>query len=399
MNEMEINHQVSFEDTSIAFSSKDDKELRKMYLLFASMNNNILANLGTNFMKTAIKLKLPVKQIIKKTIYQHFCGGETIEDSQSTIEELAKFNIGTILDYSVEGEKTEEGFDKTTEEIIKTINKAKSTVSIPFTVFKVTGLASAELLEKIQKKEELKPAEVQAYNKIKERVENICKTAYDSKVRVFVDGEESWIQDIIDDLVYQMMEKFNSETAIVFNTYQMYRKDMLGKLKNAFHYAVAGNYYLGVKLVRGAYMEKERERAEQEGYEDPIQPGKEATDQTYDKALKYCLDNKQRIHLCSGSHNEYSNYYLTILMEKHGLKNNDERIWFAQLYGMSDNISYNLANAGYNVAKYVPYGPVEAVMPYLFRRAEENTSMSGQSSREFSLIKKELQRRKKSKNL
>lgn len=397
MNDMSLHHQVSFEDTSIAFSSKDDKELKKMYLLFASMNNNILANLGTNFMKTAIKLNLPVKQLIKKSIFRHFCGGETIEDSQSTIEELAKFNIGTILDYSVEGEKTEEGFEKTAAEIINTINKAKTTASIPFTVFKVSGLASAGLLEKIQKKIELQPSEVLAFEKAKERVEKICRTAHEYKVRIFIDGEESWIQDVIDELAYKMMEKYNLKTAIVFNTYQMYRKDMMGKLKNAFHYAVAGNYFLGVKLVRGAYMEKERERAEEEGYEDPIQGAKDATDQDYDKALKFCIDNKQRIHLCSGSHNEYSNYYLTILMEKHGMRNNDERVWFAQLYGMSDNISYNLANAGYNVAKYVPYGPVEAVMPYLFRRAEENTSISGQSSREFRLIKNEIKRRKKAK--
>ncbi|CAN5602897.1 proline dehydrogenase family protein [soil metagenome] len=398
MNDKELNHQVSFEDTSIAFSSKDDKELKKMYLLFASMNNNILVNLGTNLMKTAIKLNLPVKQFIKKTIFQHFCGGETIEDSQSTIEELAKYNIGTILDYSVEGEKTEEGFEKTATEIIKTINKAKSTSYIPFTVFKITGLASAELLEKVQKKEKLQPAEIQAFDKIKARVEKICKTAHDLEVRIFIDGEESWIQEVIDELAYQMMEKYNLNTAIVFNTYQMYRKDMMGKLRNAFHYAVAGNYFLGVKLVRGAYMEKERERAEEVGYEDPIQPQKDATDQDYDKALKFCIDNKQRIYLCSGSHNEYSNYYLTILMEKHGMKNNDGRVWFAQLYGMSDNISFNLANAGYNVAKYVPYGPVEAVMPYLLRRAEENTSISGQSSREFTLIKSELKRRKKAKS-
>lgn len=394
MKDNEINHQISFEDTSIAFSSKTDKELRKMYVLFASMNNNILANLGTFFMKTAINFKMPIKGLIKITIFQHFCGGETIEDSLPTINELSKYNIGTILDYSIEGEKSEIGFDSTREEILKTIMKAKNSPSLPFCVFKVTGLGSAHLLEKIQKKATLNSDEVIAFEKIKGRVDVLCKTAFENNVQILIDGEDSWIQDVIDQLTYQMMQKYNLSRAIVFNTYQMYRKDMLQNLKSALQYAAAGNYFLGAKLVRGAYMEKERERAEREGYEDPIHPTKQATDEHYNLALKYCINNKQRINLCSGSHNEYSNYYLTVLMDKHGLKINDPRIWFAQLYGMSDNISFNLAYAGYNVAKYVPYGPLEAVMPYLIRRAEENTSIAGQTSREFKLIKKEISRRK-----
>ncbi len=392
--ENESNNHISFDDTSIAFSSKSDKELRKMYLLFASMNNNILANLGTFFMKTAINFKMPVKGLIKSTIFQHFCGGETIEDSQSTINELKKYNIGTILDYSVEGEKTETGFDLTRDEILKTIYKAKDSSSIPFCVFKVTGLAPAHLLEKVQKKDSLSLEEEKIYERAKERVDLICKTAFENNVRIFIDGEESWIQGTIDKLAYGLMQKYNMNQAIVYNTFQMYRKDMLNNLKSAFQYAAAGNYFLGVKLVRGAYMEKERKKSEEEGYEDLIQPDKQATDEDYDASLKFCINNKQRVYLCLGSHNEYSNYYLTVLMDKHSLKNNDQRVWFAQLYGMSDNISYNLAHAGFNVAKYVPYGPIEAVIPYLIRRAEENTSISGQSSREFNLIRKELSRRK-----
>ena len=389
---------ISFDDTAVAFASKSDKELRKMYLLFASMNNNFLVSSGTAALKLGLRLRLPIKSLIKKTVFEHFCGGESIRDSEETIQELAKYNIGTILDYSVEGEKAESGFDKTAGEIIKTIEKAKESSNIPFSVFKVTGLASGEILEKAQKGT-LNAEEKGRYDKIVERIDKICKKACDYKVRIFIDGEESWMQDAIDEIVYSMMQKYNVESPIVYNTYQMYRKDMLGKLKTAFQYAATYNYYLGAKLVRGAYMEKERERAEDEGYEDPIQPDKAATDEDYNRALKFCLDNKQRVALCSGSHNEYSNYYLTVLMEKHGLKNDDQRIYFAQLYGMSDNISFNLAKAGYNVAKYVPYGPVEAVMPYLFRRAEENTSIAGQSSREFLLIKKELQRRKAARKL
>lgn len=384
---------ISFDDTAIAFASKSDKELRKMYWLFASMNNNFLVSSGTAVLKLGLKLNLPIKGLIKKTIFEHFCGGESIADSEGTIRELAAYHIGTILDYSVEGEKVEAGFEKTAQEIIKTIEKAKNSPDIPFSVFKVTGLASGTVLAKAQKGT-LSNEEKIRYEKIVERIDRICKTAYENKVRIFIDGEESWMQDAIDEIVYSMMRKYNVETPIVYNTFQMYRKDMLAKLKAAFQYAATYNYYLGAKLVRGAYMEKERERAAEEGYDDPIQPNKAATDEDYNRALKFCLDNKQRVALCSGSHNEYSNYYLTVLMEKHGLKNNDERVYFAQLYGMSDNISFNLVKAGYNVAKYVPYGPVEAVMPYLFRRAEENTSIAGQTSREFLLIKRELQRRK-----
>lgn len=386
--------QISFDDTSVAFSSKSDKELKKMYYLFASMNSNLLVDVGTYFIKLALKLNLPVKGAIKKTIFEHFCGGETIEECEGTIQELARFNIGTILDYSVEGEKTEKGFDKTTAEIIRTIERAKGNSNIPFCVFKVTGIASAKLLEKKQKGDTLSEEEVSEFERAKKRVEKICRKAHENDVRIFVDGEESWMQDTIDEMVYEIMGKYNKGKPIIYNTFQMYRKDMISKLRNAFHYAVTYNYFLGVKLVRGAYMEKERERAAEEGYDDPIQPSKEATDVDYNKALLFSMDNKQRIALCSGSHNDYSNYYLTLLMEKHGLRNDDQRVYFAQLYGMSDNISYNLANAGYNVTKYVPYGPIGSVMPYLFRRAEENTSIAGQSSREFLMIKKELERRK-----
>lgn len=384
---------VSFDDTIIAFSSKSDKQLKKMYLLFAAMNSNMLVDTGTLFMKTALKLHLPVKGLIRNTIFEHFCGGETIEDSEDTIRELARFNIGTILDYSVEGEKTEEGFEHTAYEILATIKKAAGNPSIPFAVFKVTGVASSALLEKIQKKEDLSSEERSEFERVCGRIDTICRTAHEHKVRVLIDGEESWIQDTIDVLAYEMMKNYNKEEAIVFNTFQMYRKASLASLKKAFHYAALHEYYLGVKLVRGAYMEKEREVAEKTGQPDPIQPDKDSTDADFNKALSFCLNEKQRISLCCGSHNEYSNYYLTVLMEKHGLRPNDPRIYFSQLYGMSDNISYNLAKAGYNVAKYVPYGPIAAVMPYLFRRAEENTSISGQSSREFKLIYNEIKRR------
>lgn len=394
MTQLTSHVRVSFDDTSIAFSSKSNAQLRKMYWLFASMNNNALVDTGTLMMKAALKWNLPVKGLIRNTIFEQFCGGETIRDCEPTIQELAKFNIGTILDYSVEGEKTEAGFERTTREIIATIDRAKGDPHLPFSVFKVTGIASAETLEKVQYNETLTDEEKADFEKARGRMDAICRSAYENNVRVLVDGEETWMQETIDKLAYDMMEKYNRDTAIVYNTYQMYRRESLANLRKAFHYAALHNYYLGAKLVRGAYMEKEREEAQRRGLPDPIQPNKKSTDTDFDKALLLCLNEKQRIHLCSGTHNEYSNYYLTLLMEKHSMQPDDPRVFFAQLYGMSDNISYNLAKAGYNVAKYVPYGPVEAVMPYLFRRAEENTSISGQTSREFRLIQKEMQRRK-----
>jgi proline dehydrogenase len=385
--------QLLFDDTKTAFAAQSNKALRKKYLVFASMNNSLLTKAGTAVLKTAFQLGLPIKAAVKHTIFEQFCGGETIEESKSTILELSRFGIKTILDYSVEGEKTEEGFEFTTEETLRTVEKARNSPAIPICVFKVTGLASFDLLEKVQRQEPLSDAETAAFSRVRQRVDRICKATAEAGVRVFIDGEETWIQNTIDALAYEMMQKYNQQRPVVYNTYQLYRRDGLRLLQDAMHMATMHTIHLGAKLVRGAYMEKERARAQEMGYSDPINPTKQATDDLYNQALKYCLDNKQRIALCSGSHNEYSNQLLTILMEKHGIKPNDERFYFAQLYGMSDNLSYTLAAAGYNVVKYVPYGPVEKVMPYLFRRAQENTSVAGQSSREFSLIQKEMKRR------
>lgn len=353
-----------------------------------------MSSAATGLVKVGLALHLPIKGMIKNTVFEHFCGGETIAQSQQTIDTLNRYHVGTILDFSAEGAKTEAGFDKTMEEILKTMDRAKGNPAIPFTVFKSTGLVDIDLVTKVQAKETLSPAETEAFSHFHSRVEKICTRAHDYGVPVMVDAEDSWIQNVIDAIVYEMMKKFNTKQPIVFNTYQMYRKDMLDNLRNAFHDAAMHNYYLGVKMVRGAYMEKEAERADKMDYENPIHPNKAATDDSYNKGLAFCIDNKQRISIMSGSHNEYSNQYLALLMEKHSMKNNDNRVWFAQLFGMSDNISFNLAKAGYNVAKYVPYGPVELVMPYLIRRAEENTSVAGQSSRELTMIRKELKRRK-----
>lgn len=391
---MESTPTISFEDTQTAFAYKSDAELRKANFVFSLVNHPWISALATRCVRMGLALRLPIEGIIKKTVFFHFCGGESINQAEAAVRKLAQFHVSAILDYSVEGEKTEAGFEATVEETLRTIEKAHTTSNIPFCVFKPTGLASAELLTKIQGKEKLTPEEEAAYQRVFERFDRICAKGYEYNIPILIDAEDSWYQDPIDQIVLDLMKKYNQESAMVYNTYQLYRTDALDNLRNHFHEAVMNNVYFGAKLVRGAYMEKERERAAKLGYPSPIQPDKEATDADFNKALAFCIDNKQRISVMCGSHNEYSNYYLTVLMEKHSMRPDDPRVWFAQLYGMSDNISFNLAKAGYNVVKYLPYGPVRSVMPYLFRRAEENTSVAGQSSRELMLIRKELERRK-----
>jgi proline dehydrogenase len=385
---------ISFEDTSVAFSYKNNSELRKANFIFSLVNHPWVSAAATSLVKFALNLNLPVEGIIRKTAFDHFCGGETIHETEKVIEKLETFHVGTILDYSVEGEDSEADFDNTAREIIRTLDEAKTHGNIPFCVFKVTGIASFQLLEKINRHEALTPAEEQAFQRVISRVGEICAKAFEYRIPVLIDAEESWIQDPIDELAYEMMEKYNREHAIVFNTFQLYRTDTLSNLKHAVREARGKGYHVGAKLVRGAYMEKERSRAEVEGYQSPIQPTKEATDQAFNEALVFCVNEIERMGIMCGSHNEHSNLLLTQLMKEKQIGAGDKRIWFAQLYGMSDNISFNLAKAGYNVAKYLPYGPVKSVMPYLFRRAAENTSVAGQSSRELTLIRKELKRRR-----
>ncbi len=391
---MEVETKVKFEDTAIAFSYKSIAELKKANFIFTLVNNPIMSSLAIGAVRLGLFLHLPIKGLIRSTVFDHFCGGESIEQCEPIIKKLGDRGVSAILDYSVEGAKTEVGFDKTTDEILRTFDAAKGNDTIPFGVFKMTGIADTSLLEKINSKKILTTEEQAAFERVRDRVDKICNKAHEYQIMVLIDSEETWIQNPIDQLAYEMMKKYNTKSAIVFNTYQMYRADMLTNLRNAHHEAVTHNYYLGVKMVRGAYIEKERERAKKRGYADPIHLTKQATDDSFNSGLAFCIDNKQRVSLMCGSHNDYSNYYLTVLMDKHGMKNNDSRIWFGQLFGMSDPISFNLAREGYNVVKYLPYGPVEAVIPYLLRRAEENTSVAGQSSNELRLIRKELSRRK-----
>ena len=391
---MQIKPTISFDNIEVAFAAKSDAALKKRFMIFKIMNNNIAVKWGMGLVKFALKIRLPIDGIIKKTVFEQLCGGESISDSVSSIRKLHEYHIGSVLDYSVEGEDDEESFDHTRDEILKTIKFAASSDSLPFAVFKVTGIGDHRVMSKIQQGGSLSALEKNLFDKVKQRFDQICRAAHEAEVRVMVDGEESWYQDVIDGLVDEAMAKYNKNTAVVYNTYQMYRRGMMRNLKDAHHNAVAGRYYLGVKLVRGAYMEKEAKRALKNGYPNPIQPTKEDTDRAFDEAVRFCINNKQRVFLVNGTHNELSSLILAELMSLHGVKPNDERFYFIQLYGMSDHISYNLAKAGYRVAKYLPYGPVRSVMPYLFRRAKENTSIAGQSSRELALVTQELERRK-----
>jgi proline dehydrogenase len=391
---MEAKPEISFEDTAVAFAYKTDAELRKANFIFSLVNHPWISFLATGFIKLAFKARLPIEAIIRKTAFDHFCGGESIEESEDVIQMLGKYHVRTILDYSVEGEKSEKGFDNAMEEILQNIEKAHHAQNIPFCVFKTTGLASGELLEKINAGETLTAEETTAFNRAKERVNKICGKGHAYGVPILIDAEETWIQDPIDQMADEMMARYNREKAIVFNTYQMYRTDAMDNLTHDYGDALRGNYFLGAKLVRGAYMEKERKRAEKLNYPSPIHPDKAATDKSFNDALEFCVTHIDRVNVMCGSHNEVSNALLTERMAEKNLSPKDDHIWFAQLFGMSDNISFNLAKAGYNVVKYVPYGPVRAVMPYLLRRAQENTSVAGQSSRELRLIRLELRRRR-----
>lgn len=385
---------VSFNNTEIAFSGKSDSDLARAYFLFKLVSSNQLVKIGKRLTDVSIKLNLPIKSLIKATIFKQFCGGETIEECDPTIAALARYNIKTILDYSIEGNKSETEFERTAREIVATIEKTKSNKNIPFSVFKTTGIARFALLEKINSGELLTEEEKEEWARVIKRMDYICKTAFNEGVPVLVDAEESWIQDAIDDLVLEMMRKFNANKTIVYNTLQMYRTGRMAYLDELTKTARQEDFFIGVKVVRGAYMEKERQRATEMNYISPIHIDKLSVDKDYDQVLLYSVKNIDKIALCAGTHNESSTLYLTELINEYKIPCDHPHVYFAQLYGMSDHISYNLAKAGYNVAKYVPYGPVKEILPYLIRRAEENTSVAGQTSRELNLILQEKKRRK-----
>ncbi|MFZ4671170.1 MAG: proline dehydrogenase family protein [Flavobacterium sp.] len=383
-----------FNNTEVAFALKSDTELDRAYFLFKMISNEPLVRIGTAVTNFALNAHLPVEGLIRATVFDHFCGGINEMDCLNVVENMFTKGVSSVLDYSVEGKEEEDQFDAALEMTLKTLEFAKERQAIPFAVFKPTGLGRLDLYTKIGEKQPLSDAEQAEWDRVKERFEIICKTAHSKDVALLIDGEESWMQDAADELVEEMMRKYNKEKAIVFNTLQMYRWDRLDYLKALHDRAKADNFYIGMKLVRGAYMEKEHKRAEENGYPTPICKSKQATDDNYNEALDYMMQHIDTMAIFVGTHNEESSYKLLEMQIAKGISKNDQRIWFGQLYGMSDNISYNLAAQGYNVAKYLPFGPVRDVMPYLIRRAEENTSVAGQTSRELNLLNTERKRRK-----
>ncbi|MDB2385434.1 proline dehydrogenase family protein [Polaribacter sp.] len=382
-----------FDDTQVAFSLKTDTELERAYFLFKMIQNQPLVKIGSAVTNFALKAHLPVEGLIRSTVFDHFCGGVKEEDCLPVIDKMYTKGVSSVLDYSVEGKEDEDEFDKTAEKIIKIIQFGQEKKAIPFAVFKPTGFGRFALYQKITEKKELTTNEKSEWLRIVARFEKVCNIAHQKNVPILIDAEESWMQDASDNLIEQMMEKYNTEKAIVFNTLQMYRHDRLQYLQQLHQRAKIKNFHIGMKVVRGAYMEKERKRASEKGYHSPICKDKETTDNNYNNAIKYMAEN-EKTAIFAGTHNEESSYLLMQLAQQFNLENNDNRLWFGQLYGMSDHISFNLANQGYNVAKYLPFGPVKDVMPYLIRRAEENTSVAGQTTRELNLLKTERKRRK-----
>lgn len=383
-----------FDNTEIAFRYRSNKDLKQAHFLFSSMGSPTITSLGMWATKWAISWNLPVKGLIKSTIYKQFCGGETMEEAAVVANTLAQYKVGVIMDYGVEGKEGEEEFDKAVPEFVKAVKYAASQKNIPFISLKVTGFSRFSLLEKLHAGSPLSDSEKAEWDRVYNRIDTICKTAFDNNIMVLIDAEETWIQGPVNDLANAMMEKYNKAKGLIFNTFQMYAHATLAYLKKSFEESSAKGYILGAKLVRGAYMEKERERGMKMGYPSPIQPDKASTDRDYDAGVLFCLERLDKIALFIGTHNEKSCLLAAKYMDEHGIVHNTAKVYFSQLYGMSDNISFNLADAGYNVAKYLPYGPVKDVIPYLMRRAQENTSVAGQTGRELSLINKELKRRK-----
>lgn len=402
---------ISFSNTEYAFAYKSDKELKKANFLFSSMGHGWLVKLGTRVTPWVIKAGLPIRGLIRNTIFEQFVGGETLEETARVAKKLGEYHVQVILDYGVEGgDYGEEILDHARDEFIRVINYASTQSNIPFMSIKVTGIARFALLEKLDHSVEINAGslmkrfekalasldapEKAEWENVEQRMRQICKTASEKNVGVLIDAEETWIQDPVDVLTIRMMDEFNRSKVTVYNTLQLYRHDRMAFLKDSLEAAELKGFVLGAKLVRGAYMEKERNRAEEMNYPSPIQPDKAACDRDYNDSIRFCIDHLDKIAVIVATHNEDSNLFAAELLDQKGLPHNHSHVHFSQLYGMSDNITFNLAKAGFSVSKYLPFGPIKDVVPYLMRRAQENSSMGGQTGRELSLIRKEMERRK-----
>jgi len=387
---------VPFQNTEIAFRLKPTTELYQAYLLFKLVGSSKLVRWGSTFLNSALKTPLPFEPVLKATLFKQFCGGETAKDCAQSVRKLAKFRVFSILDYSIEGAQSEKTFDATEKELLSTLTLASQSEFIPFSVFKITALVRFSLLEKLHEKAALTEQQKEEWERAQVRIRRVVERAHQLKVKLLIDAEESWIQDPIDAYVEKLMEEFNTQSPTVFQTLQMYRKDRLAYLERLLALSKDKSFFLGLKLVRGAYMEKERNRAESLGYPSPIFADKAGTDLAYNEASRKCFTHLDRVFLFAGTHKNYSTQLIVDLMEEKGLKPNDSRVFFSQPLGMSDNLTFNLAELGFNAAKYIPYGPVRELTPYLVRRAQENSAISGQTLRELELIQQELKRRRSS---
>ncbi len=390
---LKINMSI-FDNTQIAFADKTDAQLKKAYWMFKAIEQPALTGVGISVLNFTVKNNFPfVSGIVRSTLFEQFCGGETREESMQVVKKMFRHHVGSIFDYAIEGKAEEKAFDITCEEIKQNIKFAEGNPAIPFVVFKPTGFGRIEIYEEVGRGAELTSSQIAEWERVQKRYNEVCQMAYDRNVRLMIDAEETWMQDATDALVNTMMEKYNGEKAIIWNTLQMYRTGRIEYLQKDLERARTKNYFLGYKFVRGAYMEKERARAAAMNYPDPIQPTKLASDDNYNAAIDFTMLNLDRVSAFFGTHNEKSTELVMDKMGAIGLPHDHPNIYFGQLYGMSDNITYYLGAEKYNVCKYLPYGPVKDVVPYLTRRAQENTSVAGQTGRELSLIQKELDRR------
>ncbi|WP_239022932.1 proline dehydrogenase family protein [Pontibacter mangrovi] len=381
------------ENLQVTYCNKTDDEMKLAYWLFRMMGHPTLVKAGGFATTWALQLGLPIKWMIRNTVYRHFCGGESVQEAQKVIDKLAAAHVQTVLDYAAEAQNTEDGFNAVRDEVLQNIALAKEAKTFTFISVKLTGIGHNCIFEKLQGKQQLTPAEQEAHKRTRERLDSICKAAAEAGITVYIDAEECWMQAPMDDLAEDMMRRYNKDRAVVFNTLQMYRTDRVKYLKDCLHRFEGEPVILGIKLVRGAYLEKEQQRAKEKGYPCPVFHKKEDTDKSYNAAIDLCLEHLHRVELCAATHNEQSIKYLTQRIRQDGIADHRQRIHFSQLYGMSDNLTYNLANAGYSASKYLPYGKVDTAVPYLIRRAEENTSIAGQMGRELSLLQQEMRRR------
>ncbi|AKD02258.1 proline dehydrogenase family protein [Pontibacter korlensis] len=381
------------DNLQVTFRNKSDYEMRLAYWLFSMMGKPALVKAGGLATTWALRIGLPVKGLIRNTVYRHFCGGETVHEAKEVVQKLSSACVQTVLDYAAEAQDTEDGFDAVHDEVLRNIQLARSTEGLSCISVKLTGIGHNAILEKLHQGQKLSSDERKAFTQTAVRLDNICKAAAEAGVTVYIDAEESWLQRPIDELAEEMMRRYNKQRAVVFNTLQMYRTDRVAYLKSCLKHFKKEPVTLGIKIVRGAYIEKEQQRAREQGYPSPVFTKKEDTDRSFNKAIDLCLENLHRLELCAATHNEKSIKYLTERIQQDSISDHKQRIHFSQLYGMSDNLTFNLADAGYNTSKYLPYGEVATAMPYLLRRAEENTSIAGQMGRELALLQMEMHRR------